>query len=63
MTVGRKCEIAVKETVKEQMAQRWFNRFNSGDFTLEDILHSGCPSVWNIEFTRDAIKIKHSSST
>jgi hypothetical protein len=48
------CDIYGEEAVKERTCRRFFEKFSSGDRSLEDKHHSGRPT----EFNTEALKIK-----
>jgi transposase len=49
--------------VNERTAQRWFNRFASGNLSLEDEQLPGRPRIWDSEATKEAAEQQPSTST
>ena len=42
--------------VSERVAQRWFQRFNTGEENTKDLSLSGRPKLWDIENIRRIFK-------
>jgi hypothetical protein len=49
--------------VKERTAQRWFQRFASGNLSLEDEQRPGRPRIWDSVATEEAAEQQPSTST
>ena len=42
--------------VSERVAQRWFQRFNTGEENTKDLPRSGRPRLWDIENIRRVLE-------
>jgi transposase len=49
--------------MNERTAQRWFKRFASGNFCLENEQRPGRPRIWDSEATKEAAEQQPSTST
>ena len=45
----RICEVEGEGVVSERVAQRWFQRFNTGEEHIKNLTRSGRPKLWVIE--------------
>ena len=45
----RICQVEGEGVVSERVAQRWFQRFNTGEENTKDLPRSGRPKLWDIE--------------
>jgi histone-lysine N-methyltransferase SETMAR len=57
------CDVEGEGTVAPRTAQKWFKRFNEGDFDLEDMPRSGRPTVFDEGNLQAALDVEPSSST
>ena len=57
------CHVEGEGTVAPRTAQKWFKRFNEGDFDLEDRQRSGRPTVLDEGDLQAALDIAPSSNT
>ena len=57
------CDVEGEGTVAPRTAQKWFKRFNEGDFDLEDRPRSGRPTVLDEGDLQAALDVEPSSST
>ena len=46
----RICEVEGENVVSERVAQRWFQRFNTGEEITKDLPCSGKPKLWDNEY-------------
>ena len=57
------CDVEGESTVAPRTAQKWFKRFNEGDFDLEDMPRSRRPTVLDEGDLQAAMDVESSSST
>lgn len=57
------CDVEGEGTVASRTAQKWFKRFNEGNFDLEDMPRSGRPAVLDEGDLQAALDAEPSSST
>jgi hypothetical protein len=56
------CVVEGEGAMNEHTAQRWFNRFASGNLSLEDEQIPGRTRLWDSEATKDAAEQQPSAS-
>ncbi|VDP51432.1 unnamed protein product [Heligmosomoides polygyrus] len=61
--VANICKACKEDAVSQRTVRRWFNRFESGDTSLEDREHSGMPSTVDDDEVRRCIKEKPGATT
>ncbi|VDO83773.1 unnamed protein product [Heligmosomoides polygyrus] len=61
--VANICRACKEDAVSQRTVRRWFNRFESGDTSLEDREHSGRPSTEDDDEVRRCIKEKPEATT
>ncbi|VDO76661.1 unnamed protein product [Heligmosomoides polygyrus] len=61
--VANICRACKEDAVSQRTVRRWFNRFESGDTSLEDREHSGRPSTVDDDEVRRCIKEKLEATT
>jgi hypothetical protein len=59
----KKCDVEGEGAVNEYTAQRWFERFASGNLSLEDEQRPGRPRIWDSEATKEAAEQQPSTSS
>ena len=59
----RLCEEEGEGVVSKRVAQRWFQRFNTGEKNTKDLPRSGRPKLWDIENIRWVLEENPQKST